>query len=102
MARRLSTMCLHTYLYGSDLDAGRVPPLPFPALNTHGPQTQKGYSAISFSQFDAISDLCCHMNVIIRKNHSPLFHVGLTLGFELSCECSLSIQLRENGMSRGE
>lgn len=41
------------------------------------------------------------IEVIILGNHSPL-KVGLTLGFELSCEYSLSIQLRENGMSRGE
>jgi hypothetical protein len=101
MARGLSTISLHTYLYRSDLDPGRVPPLPFPALNTHSPQTQKGNSAISFSQFDAVSNLLSY-GVIIRKYHSPLFQVGLTLGFELSCVCSLSIQLRENGMSRGE
>ncbi len=35
--RRCSNMGQHVYLDRSDLDPGGVPPLPFPALDTHGP-----------------------------------------------------------------
>lgn len=76
MARGLSTISLHTYLYRSDLDPGRVPPLPFPALNTHSPQTQKGNSAISFSQFDAVSNLCCHMELSYANIIHHFFKLG--------------------------
>lgn len=92
------TLNQHAYLDSSDLDPGGVPSLPFPALDTHSPQTQKGYSAIPFSQLDAISDLNYHMKMFIHY----FLQVGLTLGEELSCEYSRSIQLRENGISGGE
>jgi hypothetical protein len=45
----VKTLSQNAYLDRSDLDPSGVPSLPFPALDTHGPQTQKGYSPISFS-----------------------------------------------------
>jgi hypothetical protein len=47
----------HSYLYRDHLDPGGVPPLPFPALDAHGPQTEKRDGAITFSQLDAVANL---------------------------------------------
>ena len=56
MEGRISTASCG-YLYRGNFDPAGVPPLPFPALDAHGSQAQKGYGAVSFSQLDAVANL---------------------------------------------